>query len=51
LIAATDFIPLSYTNTVESGIFNGAHPVILHFVKYWGKRESNSSESSEFYLE
>jgi diphosphomevalonate decarboxylase len=40
LIAANDFIPLSYTHTVESGIFNGAHLVILHFVKYWGKKEN-----------
>jgi diphosphomevalonate decarboxylase len=38
MIAANDFIPSSYTNTVESGIFNSIPRIAL--VKYWGKKEN-----------
>lgn len=40
MIAANDFIPSSYTNTVESGNFQWSAPSNIALVKYWGKKEN-----------
>ncbi|MFV8357838.1 diphosphomevalonate decarboxylase, partial [Flavobacterium sp. XS1P32] len=40
MIAANNFIPLSYTNTVESGNFQWSAPSNIALVKYWGKKEN-----------
>ncbi|MFV8356211.1 diphosphomevalonate/mevalonate 3,5-bisphosphate decarboxylase family protein [Flavobacterium sp. XS1P32] len=40
MIAATDFIPLLHTNTVESGNFQWSAPSNIALVKYWGKKEN-----------
>jgi diphosphomevalonate decarboxylase len=40
MIAAKDFIPSSYTNTVESGNFQWSAPSNIALVKYWGKKDN-----------
>ena len=40
MIAANDFIPSSYTNTIESGNFQWSAPSNIALVKYWGKKEN-----------
>jgi len=35
---ATDFIPKSFSNTIESGTFQWSAPSNIALVKYWGKK-------------
>jgi diphosphomevalonate decarboxylase len=39
MIAATDFIPSQYPQTIESGSFQSSAPSNIALVKYWGKKD------------
>ncbi len=39
MIAATDFIPSQYSQTLESGFFQWSAPSNIALVKYWGKKD------------
>jgi diphosphomevalonate decarboxylase len=39
MIAATDFIPSKYSQTIESGNFQWSAPSNIALVKYWGKKD------------
>jgi diphosphomevalonate decarboxylase len=39
MIAATDFIPSQYPQTIESGSFQWSAPSNIALVKYWGKKD------------
>lgn len=40
MIAATDFIPSKYSQTIESGNFQWSAPSNIALVKYWGKKDN-----------
>ncbi len=40
MISEKDFIPTSYTNTIEKGTFSWSAPSNIALVKYWGKKEN-----------
>ena len=40
-----DFIPKTYSNTIESGSFTWSSPSNIALVKYWGKREHQIPEN------
>ena len=40
MTTANDFIPKSYSNTIESGQFTWTAPSNIALVKYWGKKEN-----------
>lgn len=39
MTTTTDFIPKSYTNTIENGTFTYSAPSNIALVKYWGKKD------------
>jgi len=40
MFIATDFIPNSYTSTIENGNFEWSAPSNIALVKYWGKKDN-----------
>lgn len=40
MIAATDFIPSKYSQTIENGNFQWSAPSNIALVKYWGKKDN-----------
>ena len=40
MIAANDFIPLQYSQTIENGNFQWSAPSNIALVKYWGKKDN-----------
>jgi diphosphomevalonate decarboxylase len=40
MTTTTDFIPKSYTNTIENGTFTCSAPSNIALVKYWGKKDN-----------
>ena len=52
MAVATDFIPLEYPNSVESGKFTFSAPSNIALVKYWGKKKNQipANESISFTL-
>ena len=39
MVSANDFIPVPYSNSVESGSFQWSSPSNIALVKYWGKKD------------
>ena len=52
MAVATDFIPLEYPNSVESGKFTFSAPSNIALVKYWGKKKNQipANQSISFTL-
>mgnify|MGYP002146032904 CR=1 FL=1 len=40
MVVTNDFIPASYTNSIEQGVFQWSAPSNIALVKYWGKKEN-----------
>ncbi len=40
MLAANDFIPIQYSQTLEQGSFSWSTPSNIALVKYWGKKEN-----------
>ncbi len=47
MFSATDFIPSSYSQSIEKGSFSWSAPSNIALVKYWGKKDSPPSLKGE----
>ena len=44
MFSANDFIPSSYSQSIENGNFSWSSPSNIALVKYWGKKEGQGSQ-------